>query len=389
MKKKLFRITTVPASLGGLLKGQLKFMSDYYEIVGISSTGKNGHLQRIAHEEGIEVLSVEMTRKITPLKDLQATWILYKIFKKERPFIVHTHTPKAGTLGMLAAYMAGIPHRLHTIAGLPLLEARGLKRRLLDQVEKITYSCATRIYPNSYGLKDIVIENNYAKASKLHVIGNGSSNGINTSDFDPAIFDKSQEDTLRNSLQIDRDDFVFIFVGRLVRDKGVNELVNAFEKICGTNNKVKLLLVGTYEKDLDPLEAQTELIIDTNQQIIAVGWQDDVRPFFAISDVLVFPSYREGFPNVVMQAGAMGLKCIATDINGCNEIIIDGENGVLIPPKDEKSLKEQMELAMANVKKDQSMNYCRQLIVERYDQMYIWKALLDEYQKLETSQSID
>jgi len=389
MKKKLIRITTVPVSLGSLLKGQLKFMSDYYEILGISSSGKNEHLKKIAQEEEIEVLSVEMTRKITPVKDLQATWRLYKIFKKERPFIVHTHTPKAGTLGMIAAYMAGIPHRLHTIAGLPLLEARGIKRWLLDLVEKVTYYCATMVYPNSYGLKDIVIENNYVKAAKLHVIGNGSSNGINTSHFDPALFDEARLDSIRKSLHIAKNDFVFIFVGRLVRDKGINELVNAFEKISRNNHRVKLILVGSYEKDLDPLEAETELIIDTNQQIIAMGWQEDVRPFFAISDMMVFPSYREGFPNVVMQAGAMGLQCIATDINGCNEIIVEGKNGVLIPPKDEKRLKEQMELAMANVKKDESMNYCRQLIVDRYDQLFIWKALLDEYQKLETSQSID
>jgi len=250
-------------------------------------------------------------------------------------------------------------------------------------VEKITYSCATMVYPNSFGLKEIVIKNNYTKSSKLLVIGNGSSNGINTSHFDPALFDLAKKDALRNTLNISKDDYVFIFVGRLVKDKGINELIKAFENICKNNNKVKLLLVGNYEKDHDPLESETRISIESNEQIIAVGWQDDVRPFFAISDVLVFPSYREGFPNVVMQAGAMGLNCIATDINGCNEIIIEGKNGVLIPPKDYKKLREEMQLAIDRSKETTNMNICRQLIIDRYDQMFIWKSILKEYQKLE------
>ena len=383
MKKKLIRITTVPSALAVLLKGQLKFMSNHYEVVGISSSGNNGHLDRIACEEQIRVIPIEMTRKITPLNDLHAAWKLYRAFRKERPFIVHTHTPKAGTLGMVAAFMAGVPNRLHTIAGLPLLEATGKKRWLLNQVEKITYYCATKVFPNSYGLKEIVIENKFAKSSKLQVIGNGSSNGIDTSYFDPVLFDQAQKDDLRNTLNISKDDFVFIFVGRMVKDKGVNELIKAFEKLCKKNNKIKLLLVGEYEKNLDPLKAETIISIELNEQIIAVGWKKDVRPFFAISDILVFPSYREGFPNVVMQAGAMGLKCIATNINGCNEIIIDGKNGALIPPKNEEILRTQMQLAIDESKEPINMKIIRQLIIDRYDHMFIWKCLLTEYQKLE------
>src|SRR5690606_37466468 len=143
--------TTVPESIGGLLKGQLKFMSDYFEIIGISSSG-NGRLDKAGKREGVRVVPIEMTRQITPFKDLKSAWQLYRLFKKEKPLIVHTHTPKAGTLGMMAAYLARVPNRLHTIAGLPLLEATGMKRLLLDNVEKLTYACATKIYPNSFGL---------------------------------------------------------------------------------------------------------------------------------------------------------------------------------------------------------------------------------------------
>src|SRR5690606_38864836 len=159
----------------------LHFMSQYYEVLGVSSNGENNELAHVTEREGIPTQAIEMTRQITPLKDLKAVWQLYRLFKKEKPFIVHSHTPKAGTLSMLAAKLAGVPHRLHTIAGLPLMEATGLKRTVLNMVEKATYACATKIYPNSYGLVEIILEHQFTSKKKLKVIANGSSNGIDTS----------------------------------------------------------------------------------------------------------------------------------------------------------------------------------------------------------------
>jgi len=274
---KIIRVTTVPISLGKLLMGQLKFMSQYYEVVGISGNNNNA-LNEVGAQENIRVVAVEMTRKITPIQDLRAVYALYKIFKKEKPDIVHSHTPKAGTLSMLAAKLAGVPHRLHTIAGLPLLEATGAKRLLLDTVEKLTYACATMIYPNSFGLNDIIIENKYTSSKKLKVIANGSSNGIDTTHFDPAQYSETDNSKLRQELQIAKDDFVFVFVGRFVKDKGINELIMAFKKLNSIQDNAKLLLVGTYEKELDPLLPETEKEIDSNPSIISVGWQNDVRP---------------------------------------------------------------------------------------------------------------
>lgn len=379
-KQKLIRITTVPISLKILLKGQCKFMSDYYQVIGISSEG--AELQEVHKEEGIAIISVNMTRVISPIKDLVSVYNLYRIFKKEKPFIVHTHTPKAGTVGMLAARLAAVPHRLHTIAGLPLLEAKGNKRKLLNFVEKVTYSCATKIYPNSYGLNDIIIQEKFCKSEKLKVIANGSSNGIDTSYFSrEAIID-----TTINSDEsgIQKNDFVFIFVGRLVSDKGINELVNAFKILSSEKESVKLLLVGGLENDLDPLETVTLHEIKNNVNIISVGYQKDVRPYFSISNVLVFPSYREGFPNVVMQAGAMGLPAIVSDINGCNEIITEGKNGLIIPVKNSTAILEAMkkiveEPLLYNKLKEQA----RKKIVENYEQKVVWDALLQEYKSLE------
>ena len=378
--KKLIRITTVPVSLKILLKGQHKFMSENgFDVLGVSSRGKE--LAEVAQNEKILVHAVEMTRAISPWKDLKSVLELYKLFKKEKPLIVHTHTPKAGTAGMIAAKLAGVPNRLHTVAGLPLLEASGSKRKLLNFVEKVTYACATNIYPNSHGLKKIIIQEQFCNPNKLKVLANGSSNGIDTSHFDSNLFSVNEVSSLKQKLGISENDFVFVFVGRLVGDKGINELVSAFSKL--NSKEVKLILVGPFEKELDPLQPETLAQIENNQSIICVGYQSDVRPYFAVSNTLVFPSYREGFPNVVMQAGAMGLPSIVSNINGCNEIVIQDYNGMIIPVKDSKAL----ENAMIKMLEDSPFyqflkQNARKRILENYEQKVVWDALLEEYKKL-------
>ncbi|ULC58280.1 glycosyltransferase family 4 protein [Flaviramulus sp. BrNp1-15] len=383
MKKKLIRVTTVPASMGGLLKGQLKFMSNNYEVIGVSSKN-NKQLELVSKSEEIPTVAIEMTRQITPLKDLTAVWKLYKLFKKEKPFIVHSHTPKAGTVSMIASRLAGVPHRLHTIAGLPLVETVGLKRIILNMVEKITYGCATRIYPNSYGLMDIILENNFTKKDKLKVIANGSSNGIDTLHFNPELYTKEDKSELRKSLNIEKNDYVYIFVGRLVSDKGINELIAAFNSLSKNNSSIKLLLVGNYETELDPLLPETLKIISTNTNIISTGFVKDVRPYFAISNALAFPSYREGFPNVVMQAGAMKLPSIVTNINGCNEIIINQETGIIIPVKNEQALYDAMLFLYRKQEEVKNMGAkSRERIVSKYERKNLWLALLEEYKSLD------
>lgn len=376
--KTLIRITTVPISLEKLLSGQLQFMSDYYKVIAIASEKEN--LENLGNKIGVDTFYLDLTRQITPIKDFLALIKLFFYFKKTKPFIVHTHTPKAGTIGMMAAKFAGVPNRLHTVAGLPLLEIEGKKRTLLDFVEKITYRCATHVYPNSKGLKDIIIQNKYCNSNKLKVIANGSSNGIDTNYFNPEIFTTQQTTSLKNDLGIMPNDFVFIFVGRLVKDKGINELVKAFQKLYIKNNAIKLLLVGDYETHLDPLLSETLEAITTNKAIITTGFQYDVRSYFAVANALVFPTYREGFPNVVMQAGAMGLPSIVTNINGCNEIIIESENGKIIPVKNEIAIFDAMNSFIENDFMLQIMRQnARKMIVNRYEQNVVWKAILEEY----------
>jgi glycosyltransferase involved in cell wall biosynthesis len=380
-KPKLIRITTVPISLDKLLSGQLNFMQTNFEVVAISS--EKEYLERVGLKENVRTFHLEMSRKITPINDLIAVVRLYFFLLREKPAIVHTHTPKAGIVGMLASFLARVPCRLHTIAGLPLLEEKGFRRKVLNFVEKLTYACATKIYPNSFGLKDIILEQKFCNANKIKVIVNGSTNGIDTSFFSQSLIKLEEMQQLKLDLNISEDDFVFVFVGRLVKDKGINELVTAFEDLHKLNSYAKLLLVGDYESDLDPLLPEVLNSIKENPAIIPVGFQYDVRPYFAISDVLVFPSYREGFPNVVMQAGAMGLPSIVSDINGCNEIIENNRNGFVIPVKDSKAVFEKMKLYLY----DHSIytfhkSMARDKIESRYQQSLVWEAILLEYKFL-------
>lgn len=393
---KLFRITTVPVSVEKLLGKQLTFMNQFYEVTAISSDKED--LERVGQELGVKTKAIEMTRKITPIQDLKSLWQMYCYLKQEKPDIVHTHTPKAGLIGMIAAKLAGIKVRLHTVAGLPLMETSGVKRKVLNLVEKLTYACATKVYPNSYGLKDFILKEKFCPPHKLKVIGNGSTNGIDTAYFNPALFSPHQKKEIRQQWQLEEDDFVWIFVGRLVKDKGINELVAAFRQLTEEfndsenknssvdnirNRAPKLLLVGPLEPELDPLLPETLREMEHNKNILTVGYQNDVRPYLAAADALVFPSYREGFPNVVMQAGAMELPSIVTDINGCNEIVKNNENGMIISVKNRDQIYNALLKLMADLSLYSKMkSQAREYIVQRYDQKLIWNAILAEYREM-------
>jgi glycosyltransferase involved in cell wall biosynthesis len=382
VRKKLIRITTVPLSLDKILDGQLSFMNNHYEVIAISS--EKEYLIRCAENEGVRYKHIEMTRKITPLKDLVSLVQLVSFLKKERPLIVHSHTPKAGILAMLASKITNIPIRLHTVGGLPLMEATGLKKKLLELIEKLTYSLSTFVFTNSLGLYNQIIDSNYISKGKIKVIGNGSSNGVDIDFFSPSKVSSDEQIKLKSELGILETDFTFVFLGRVVSDKGINELVSVFDNISQFHKEVKLILVGDQEPDLDPLIAHTLGLMDKNKRIITVGFQRDIRPYLAISNALVFPSYREGFPNVMMQAGAMGLPVIATDINGCNEIISHGKNGILIPKKNKAAIEKAM-LTMLNDGKlyEELKSNARKMIITRFERKILCESILDEYRSFE------
>lgn len=375
---KIIRVATVPLSLNILLRNQFKFLRKYYHVVAISSPGED--LFEVETRENVNIKGIEIKRKISIINDITALYKLYVYFRKEKPLIVHSITPKAGLLSMMAAKLAGIPIRMHTFTGLIFPTSTGAMKHLLIWMDRLLCYCATNIYPEGQGVRNDLVKYNITK-KPLKILANGNVNGIDLTFFDPSIFSEEDKLSLKEKLAILPDDFVFIFIGRLVKDKGINELIHAFKKL--SSSKTKLLLVGSLEPD-HGLEDDTLHEMKNNPDIISVGFQKDVRLFLAISDALVFPSYREGFPNVVMQAGAMGLPSIVTDINGSNEIIIHNENGIIIPPKNDLFLYESMVMiSKDHAVREKLKRNARQMIADRYQQSVVLNALLEEYKNLE------
>ena len=479
--KKVFRIATVPISLNILLTGQLRYLNEFFDVTAISGEGEE--LDEVQNREGVKTKVVEMERKISPLKDLISVYHLYRYFKKEKPHIVHSITPKAGLLSMIAAKFAGVPIRMHTFTGLIFPYRKGPFKILLIWMDRLLANSATHIFPEGQGVKDDLELYNIT-TQPLKIISNGNVNGIDSDYFSPSRVSTSEEKVLKQKLGIAEGDVVFIFIGRLVRDKGINELVSAFKNLLeqplhfvekliedekgvgsakiiplkfsnehefltekmiknggsfytgesltglsiryrlgkigyrGRDNElflgnskighdsyrqlngfnstlshaeirdnslypqVKLLLVGPLEQHLNPVLSITLSEIERNPNIISTGYVKDVRSYLAISDCLVLPSYREGFPNAVLQAGAMNLPSIVTNISGCNEIIKDQFNGLIIPVKDEKSLGD----ALKKVVDDQVLrtnlnSNSRDMIIDKYCHKKVWKALLDEYEE--------
>lgn len=377
---RLLRITTVPISLYVLLRGQFAFFHHHgFEVLTVSAGGREVDYLK---KERVKHQVVPMTRAITPFRDLMSLVYLIHVIRKFKPDIIHTHTPKAGLLGMMAGWMCRIPVRMHTVAGLPLMEATGVKHFLLMWTERITYGCATHVYPNSKGLLEYIQSKIKNQKSKIKIIGKGSSNGIDTVYFlrNEALEQQAKE--IRNQYGISENTIVFSFVGRIVKDKGIVELILAFQKIVDVL-PARLLLIGSFEKDLDPLPDEINTYIEGNPQVILAGFQHDVRPWIMASDVFVFPSYREGFPNAVMQAACLEIPCIVSDINGCNEIIEHDETGIVVPAKDADNLYTAMHvLAHDKTKRISFGQKSREYVVKNFDQHYVWGELLKEYKNL-------
>ena len=379
--KKLIRTATVSLSLDILLKGQLQFLSQNFDVVAIS--GQDEHLIEVEKREKVKTIAVTFERKIAPFNDLVSLFKLYRVFKKEKPFIVHSITPKAGLLSMIAGYFAKVPIRIHTFTGLVFPTRTGLMQQLLIVMDKVLCLFATHIYPEGNGVKNDLMDYKITKKA-LKIIANGNINGIDCDYFNTNHFSETTKQSLKAALKVDPNDFVFIFVGRLVKDKGINELITAFVRFSETNKQVKLLLVGPFEQHLNPINDSTLQKIKENSTIISVGYQNDVRPYYAISNCLVFPSYREGFPNVVLQAGAMNLPCIVTNINGSNEIITNNENGLIIEIKNENAIFEALNVMIIEKQLYEKLkNNARKKIVTNFEQKIVWEAVLDEYKKIE------
>lgn len=298
--------------------------------------------------------------------------------------MVHSMTPKAGLLCMMAAWLARVPRRVHTFTGLVWPTAVGMKRRVLMLTDWLTCACATHIIPEGEGVMHDLQRHITKKPMK--VLGYGNVRGVDIAYWDAALVHDDAV-ALRRRLAGDEDVFVFLFVGRLVGDKGLNELVAAFERlqVQPGYEKARLVLVGRAEEELDPLKPATWERIHQLPSIVEAGpaYGRGLLAWYAASDCFVLPSYREGFPNTVLEAGAMGLPSIVTDINGSREIVEDGKNGMVIPSKDADALYDAMKRMMEDSRLRKSMaENARPMIGSRFEQGFVRQCLLDFYEEI-------
>lgn len=372
---KIIRAVTVAQSAGFYEPMVDGLRERGYEVVSVSSPGPE--LESLK-AKNVRCIEIPMERHIAVVKDIKSLFALIKTFHREKPFMVHSMTPKAGMLCMLAAWICRVPRRVHTFTGLVWPTATGIKRRILMATDWITCACATHVIPEGKGVMDDL--QRHITDKPMRVLGYGNVQGVDMLDFSRRPEVMAIADGLR------RDDvFTFIFVGRIVGDKGINELVQAFIRLQKEYSNVRLLLVGNYEANLDPIKAETKALIDSMPSIEAVGPQygDHLKAYYAASDCFVFPSYREGFPNTVMEAGAMGLPSIVTDINGSREIIINDKNGVIIPSKNADALYDAMLRMLQDAASTKRMaDAARELIASRFEQGFVRQCLFDYYEFL-------
>ena len=379
MKKKIIRATTVPQSLNHFCNGILRELSEKYEVIGVSSSGKA--LDEVKEREGVQTIAVPMERHISLLKDLKSLVAMTRLFRKEKPYMVHSMTPKAGLICMMAGWLTSVPVRVHTFTGLVWPTSSGLRRKILMMTDKLTCACATHIIPEGEGVKNDLITGKITK-KPMRVLGYGNVMGVDMEYFSRRleVLKLAEELNLR-----DTSKFTYLFVGRIVRDKGINELVSAFDKLQEENENIRLILVGPYEDTLDPISDRSREIISNNTAIFAVGKKmgNELLAYYSVADCFVMPSYREGFPNTVLEAGAMGLPSIVTDINGSREIIVDGENGMIVPPQNEERLYQAMKVMLTSkAEREKLVSNARKMIADRFEQSFVRKCLYEYYDEV-------
>ena len=386
MAVKIVRCATVGTSLDTFCKGLLTELHEKgFEVLALSSPDED--LEKLGKREKVRTVGIPMSRHIAPFNDFLSLMRLFYFFIKEKPDMVHSMTPKAGLLCMIASWAARVPVRVHTFTGLVFPTSKGMTKKVLMTTDRLTCACATHVIPEGQGvLNDL--KNNSITSKPMKVLGYGNVMGV-----DMKRFSRRPEVMEKVALLQKEGVFTFVFVGRIVGDKGINELVQAFKALLAKDfpRRPRLVLIGNYESDLDPISSDSKQAIDSTPEIEAVGSQygDDLLAWYAASDCFVFPSYREGFPNTVLEAGALGLPSIVTDINGSREIIIPFDNdhkgatGLIIPSHDAEALQNAMMWMITHdAERKQMAANARSSIESRFEQRFVRQCLYDFYDEI-------
>ena len=382
MKYRLVRMTAGSMALKVSTRGQPKYMSEHgFDVTMISSAG--WELPGVIALEKCPHIEVNLTRKLSPFSDIRSIYKLYRIFKKIKPHIIHTENLKANLAGPIAGYFAGVPVRIQTMAGLVSPTKKGLKGWLIRQAEILSFKFATDVWPNSHKSMEYMIRTKMVNPKKTTVIGRGSTNGIDLERFNINVINKERLAEIKKNVDYTEGDTILLFAGRMVKDKGVEELVAAFERLQKEFKQLKLVLLGPQEADLDPLNTEILHSIRDNECIVHIDWTDEVEYYLSFANLFVFPSYREGFPNVIMQAGAMQCPVVCSDIVGNNEIVTNGINGVLHKSQDADALYEAVLYALNN--KEIMQQFAGKLhndMVTYYDRYTLYELYTKQYKEL-------
>lgn len=376
-------ITTVPGTLLAFFDGQISYMrSRGFRVCAVCSPGES--IARIVERDDIDVHRIPMARKISPISDMLALFKLVKLFRRLKPAIVHAHTPKGGFLGMLAAFIARVPVRVFTLHGLRSSgNMSSLKKIIVEIGEAFTCKLAHKVFAVSYGVRDLTLKRKYCNNNKIEVLANGSCNGIDAREkFNPENYTKHDRERIRRQHGISSDSFVLCFVGRIVKDKGIEELIDAWQVLRNDFDNFYLMALGVCE-EIDPIRAETREILKQDDRIIMPGRVQNIPEYYNAVDLVVLPTYREGFPYVPLESGAMNLCVVGTNVIGCNEVIVDGETGILVEPQDSVDLYDAIKKLIGDEQlRNKFGKAARERVLKDFSQEVIWQYLENRYREL-------
>ena len=366
----------------GFLQGQPEyFQSSGFDVTVLCPERRSGEWE-VSRPDGVRILEVPMEREISPVRDLHSAWHLWSILRALRPTVTNVGTPKAGLLGGFAAWLTRVPCRFYTLHGLRFETTTGFRRKLLIFAERLACRFAHRVVCVSHSVREKAIACGLVDRERALVFGAGSCNGVDVSRFAPTPQRMRRAAELRRQFGIPENAPVALFVGRLTCDKGITELMEAFLQLEDRFPELRLLLVGSFE-DGDPLPEDVRKRLETHERVILAGPVNDTAPYYAIADVLVLPSHREGLPTVVLEGHAAGKPVIGAAATGIVDLLADGETGLLFPVGDASALAD----AVARLINDKPLAMKLALagqeqVKRKFGQELIWAALRREYLKV-------
>ena len=385
---RLVHVMTVPQTFV-LLTGQATFMR--HHGLALTAVASDGPYARVfAEREGVEVVAVEMPRRITPMADLVALGRLIGVLRARNPSIVHAHTPKGGLLGMLAAWIARVPIRIYHVRGLPLETANGPTRFLLAMSERVSCALAHRVFCVSHSLRDQLVSLGLVNPRKVLVAHAGSGNGVDAAwAYNPSNMPADARAEQRAGWNVPLTAEVIAFVGRLGIDKGIIELTAAWRAIREEFPEAHLVLAGPIDNARDTLPAGVLVTLQSDPRVHLLGLLTDARAVYAAADLIVHPSYREGFPNVPLEAAAMGLPVITTTATGCRDSVVDGVTGAVVPVGDADALSGAIRRYLAAPAMRRAHGAAgRERALTDFAPERIWATYLDEYRRLLTGRGL-